>query len=108
MYVVCELMIRASDLGSAGPNNRRYSCRELVLKEGRDRCGYVGLSSLPQTPCGFKNVSPSEVRVYLPAAKTLHCQSLRRNTSALLPITHNTETRDAPLLCKSNSIARTR
>ena len=27
----------------------------------------------------------SEVRVSLPAAKTLHCQSLRRNTSALLP-----------------------
>lgn len=52
----------ALKIGSAGPNNRRYSRRELVLKEGRDRCGYVGLSSPPQTPAGSKMFDPSEVK----------------------------------------------
>jgi hypothetical protein len=86
MYVVCELVnfvlqIKVAPVLTTGAIPAESWCS----RRGRDRCGYVGLSSLPQTPCGFKNVSPSEVRVSLPAAKTLHCQSLRRNTSALLP-----------------------
>ena len=38
------------------------SRKELVLKEGRDRCGYVGLSSPPQTPAGSIMFDPSEVK----------------------------------------------